>query len=269
MKADLHIHTTHSDGAFSVAEIIAMARNLDYIAITDHDTFSGAREALAIAPDKPKIIFGIELSTENRDESVHLLGYFPDQGTIAGLEEKLLEQRRHRRTRAEAIRAKLKELFNIEIGFSGYEATESITRGTIASAIIERGYPFTREEIFDRMIGSGRPAYIPSTKLSTKEGIKLIRENGGFVFLAHPVLLRKNDPEEIIRMGVDGIEAVYPVNNKGDEKKYRRLAAEWDLLISGGSDFHILNDSMHGKLGGTPLKGRDLDLFLRALKGAR
>ena len=265
MKADLHIHTTHSDGAYAVPEILEMTRRLDYIAITDHDTFAGAKEAIALSPARPKIIYGIELSTDYRGESVHLLGYFPDPAATGGVEERLLEQRKNRRARADAIRDKLRKLFNIEIDFSAYEGTESITRGTIASAIIERGYPYTREEIFDKMIGSGRPAYIPSTKLSTPDGIELIKENGGLVFLAHPVLLQKIEPEEIISMGVDGIEAIYPANNKADEKKFRDLAREWRVLISGGSDFHLLDDNMHGKVGKTTLRGKDLKNFLRAL----
>ena len=99
MKADLHIHTKYSDGIYSVQEIInlAKARNLDVIAITDHDVLKGALEAQAYQNDDLRIIIGMELSTEYNDESIHILGYFPDRlalmlGFIFGNKEALIER---------------------------------------------------------------------------------------------------------------------------------------------------------------------------------
>ncbi|MCK9536202.1 MAG: PHP domain-containing protein [Bacilli bacterium] len=264
MKGDFHIHTVHSDGVYTVTEIIKLAQNLDYIAITDHDTFSGAKEAIK-HPSQLRIIFGVELSTDYYGESVHLLGYFPNPKTTDILEARLIKQQQHRIERAYAIRDRLRSFFNIDFDFDMIKNSDSITRGSIARAIIAEGYPYSRIEIFDKMIGIGRPAYIPSTKLTTEEGIRLIKKCKGLVFLAHPVLLKKTKPEAIIALGIDGIEAIYPANNNADEEKYRGLAHRYGLLVSGGSDFHDFDDGMHGVIGETYLSGNDLLDFIRKM----
>jgi len=260
MKADLHIHTKYSDGAYTVQEILSFTKDLDYIAITDHDTFSGAKEAYNL--NNTKTIVGIELSTDYYGESVHILGYFRNLEDIEALEVLLVNQQQNRINRAKLISQKLKDIFNIEIAFDDISKPESITRGTIADAIISKGYPYSRIEIFSKMLGDGQPAYIPSTKLSTKAGIEVIKVNNGVAFLAHPILLKRTNILDIIKLGIDGIEAIYPLHNKRMEKQYRVLAKEHQLLISGGSDFHDCNDGLHGNIGSSYLSNNDLDKFL-------
>lgn len=269
-KADLHMHTTYSDGALSFDEVINIAREkgLDYISITDHDTLKGSIEAFKKQEkyDDIKFIIGIELSTESNDESVHILGYFNDDSNLEGLENYLETQRNQRLIRAHKIRNALLEHFNIDLNTDFMNNLLSITRGSIAREIINQGYPYTHKEIFDKMIGQGCPAYFPSTKLQTKHGIKLIHEYGGVAVLAHPCLLKNNHPLDIIKLGVDGIEAIYPSNKDNDEAKFRTYARDNNLFITAGNDFHAFHDGKHGHIGELVLSDRELDKFLEKLE---
>ncbi len=268
MRADLHSHTIYSDGSFTVENLIkrAIERGMDILAITDHDTFNGAKIGFELGPKMGlKVIYGMELSTNRNDESIHILCYFskPQENNI--LIETLENQRKNRKTRAHQICDLLKEHFNIELNRSFIEKRESLTRGTIGDELLKQGFVETKKEAFSKMIGSKCPAYVPSTKISTEEGIKLIKEVGGLCVLAHPCLYNKNDIEELIKLGVDGIEAVYP-NNEDKEAKYRDLAKKYNILVTGGSDFHMDSDYRHGNVGTSYIKDEDLRRFLRVLE---
>jgi predicted metal-dependent phosphoesterase TrpH len=264
LLGDFHIHSTFSDGVYSVEEVLALAkkRNLSYLAITDHDVLAGSLIAKSLETDELRVFVGIELSTEYREESIHILGYFPSPNNLQGLEDYLLKQREARRIRALRIKELLLKHFDIDLNMDFTEDMPSITRGAIAQAIVSQGFPYSKEEIFARMIGQGCPAYLPSTKLDTVAGIRLLKEYGALTVLAHPVLIRKSNPEEIVNMGVDGIEAIYPVNTKEDTEKFLRLAASKGLFVTAGSDFHSFNDHKHGNLGEHYLEGRNLEIFL-------
>lgn len=265
MKADLHTHTNFSDGKYSVGELMdfAIYNHLDIISITDHDTFDGVK--LASTLDKNiKLIYGIELSTFRNDESVHILGYFKTLKNIEIMEPILHEQLSKRKNRANQILELLKLHFNIDLNPDFIKNTESITRGSIAREIIKQGYPYTNREIFDKMIGDGCPAYIPSSKLDTRSGIKLIKDCGGLAVLAHPMELKKNDRVDIINLGIDGIEAIY-ATHRDQEGIYRELAKKYNLFITGGTDFHYFNDGRHGNIGSTTINGEDLEIFLKVL----
>ncbi|HHU56380.1 MAG TPA: PHP domain-containing protein [Acholeplasmataceae bacterium] len=265
MKADLHIHTTYSDGKFTVEEVInlAISRNLDLISITDHDTFEGVKTALNMKKDL-RIIIGIELSTIRNGENVHILGYFKNQDKIDEMQPILDKQIVRRHERAYKVLEKLKEHFNIDLDPSFIKETESVTRGTIAREIIKQGYDYTNRIIFKYMIGEGCPAYIPSSKIETEIGIKMIKECGGLAVLAHPMHLEHNDPQDIINYGLDGIEAIYPFK-EDQEEKYRKLAEKNNIFITAGSDFHDFNDGRHGNIGDKYLIGDDLNKFLSVL----
>lgn len=267
MKADLHIHTRYSDGIYTVPEIIKMAKEkgLYAIAVTDHDVLKGSLEAEKTAPGDLRIVVGLELSTEYNGESVHILGYFPGRDGLEAFDAFLEKQRENRLERAYKIKAKLLEHFNIDLNMDFSKNVSSVTRGTIAQEIIRQGYPYTKEEIFAKMIGNGCPAYLPSTKVNPKFGIKMIHEYGGLAVLAHPVLVKNSPVEEIIAFGIDGIEAIYPANNTGDEERFRRLAKQKGLFITAGSDFHSPNDLKHGNLGEFFIKDRELEIFLNKL----
>lgn len=267
MKADLHSHTTYSDGVLSVDEIInlAISLGLDYLSITDHDCLDGSIEAIKLTKNRPlKIIPGIELSTFHNNENIHILGYFKSNFDANFLENFLETQRVMRLERARKIIKKLHDL-GIVVNPSKLDKIKSITRGSIAQLIVESGYYYSKQEIFDKFLGDGAPAYLPSTDLPTEEGIKLLKSAGAITVLAHPVNIKNTPILDFIEMGVDGIEAIYPINSEADTHKFLELARNHNLIVTGGSDFHRFNDYKHGHLGSSVLKDKQLVRFLNTL----
>lgn len=267
MKADLHSHTTFSDGLLTVDELIDRAINnkVDVLAITDHDCVDGSEQAFYTTKDI-KIIYGVELSTDRNSESVHILGYFKQPLKDGPLINALQKQRENRTKRALKILELLDEHFNIKLDNKFIYEIDSVTRGTIANEIIKQGYNYNKKHIFDYMLGNGCKAYIPSTKMTTEYGIKLIHESGGIAVVAHPCLYKKNNVYDIIKLGIDGIEGRYP-SKLNDEKMYRRFVNNNKLLFTAGSDFHHPNDSGHGEVGQCTIEGKDLEKFLEVLYG--
>lgn len=255
-KCDLHIHSICSDGRFTPKEIVHMAKkaNLNYLSLTDHDTLTGIDEALNEA-EKIGINFipGIELSTEYNKESIHVLGFFNKQDyRYSELHTILNDFKEKRINRAHKIVNNLKKYHNIEIDINKVlsNGRDTIARPHIAKAIIDAGYPYNHDYIFNNFIGNNCPAYIPSTKLSTKEGITLLKRFGAIVFLAHPVLVKKNSMEDLLDLGFDGLEGVYYKNTEKDTENFLKLAKDRNLYISCGSDCHgIPNDKGHGNVG--------------------
>ncbi|MDV4152663.1 PHP domain-containing protein [Clostridium sp. AL.422] len=255
-KCDLHTHSICSDGRFKPSEIIEMAkkRNLNYISLTDHDTLTGINEAIE-ASEKLNINFipGIELSTEYNGESIHVLGFFNKKNYNNPKLNNVLDELKEKRiSRAYKIVENLKKLHNIELDINKVlsNGKDTIARPHIAKAIIDAGYNYDHEYIFKNFIGNNCPAYVPSTKLSTIDGIKLLKEFNALVFLAHPILVKKTPIEELINLGFDGIEAIYYRNTESDTNNLLKLAKEKNLYISCGSDCHgIPNDMSHGNVG--------------------
>lgn len=256
VKCDFHIHTSASDGLLSPAQIVkrAVNNNVQYLAITDHDTLGGIDEAISESlKHNIKIIPGIELSTQHNHESIHILGFFKN-GIYNNSEliEELEKIKNHRVLRAKEIISKLKKEFNIEISFENVvrDSKDTIARPHIAQAILDAGYNYTFDEVFDHLIGNGCRAYAPTLKLSTIDGINLLKKYNALVFLAHPKLIKNTAINELMNMNFDGIEAIYFQNSEEENSYYINLAKEHDLLISCGSDFHgIENDTRHGDIG--------------------
>lgn len=269
MKGDFHMHTTFSDGALTVDEVLALAKEkgLDIISITDHDELEGSIFAKKIADKYDiKTIVGFEFSTTFKDESIHILAYFKSLDYIDQLLKLLKVQREKRLHRAYEIKNRLKKFFNIDLDMTNLFKINSITRGSIANEIIKQGNNYTKQEIFKKMIGDDCPAYIPSSKIDTSYGIKLIKDCGGIAVLAHPINLKKVTPEEVIAFGIDGIEAIYPANQENDTLRYKSLAKKYNLFITAGSDFHSMNDHKHGNIGDIWIEDGDLNNFLKKME---
>ena len=268
MRADLHSHTIYSDGVLTPLELIERAKNnnIDVLAITDHDGFMGSKIGYELANELGiKVIYGMELSTESNNESIHILCYFSKPNDDNELFKLMETQRLNRKKRAYEIVKLLKMHFGICLDTKFIEDKYSVTRGTIADEIVKQGFALNKKEVFTKMIGDDCPCFLPSTKLSTRDGIKLIKENGGLCILAHPCLYKKNNIEDLIKLGVDGLECVYPrIENK--EQKFRDLATKYNILVTGGSDFHQPHDYNHGDVGDSFIKDLDLRKFLRVLE---
>ena len=245
MKYDLHTHTRFSDGELDVAGNVerAIGLGLDGIAITDHDGVD-SWEVIDSNKFKIPVIKGVELSTFYNDTSVHVLGYYKnDGGDYSKLASFLKMLRKEREGRVLKIIDLLKQ-FDIEITYDEVAkyADGSIGRPHIAQAIIAR-YPdrgYTNENIFERFIGNGKPAYVPTHKLDTRDAIKLLHDNHCIAVLAHPLLIKpeKLNYKDLMKEEFDGIEVFYPYSNKAKCKMVLKFAKGKGWLITGGSDFH-------------------------------
>ena len=270
IKCDFHTHSTSSDGAFKPSEVVEKSfnRGVKYLALTDHDTLTGIEEAKNKALELGlNFIPGVELSTTHNKESVHILGFFKgDDYKSPALNNFLSELKRKRIERAKEICARLKRFYNIEIRVEDVlkNGKDTIARPHIAKTIVEAGYPYDFTYIFDNFIGDDCDGFVPANKITTEEGIKLLKEHNATVFLAHPVLLKKNAVEDLIPLGFDGIEAIYPLNTEEDTKNLINIAKNNNVLISCGSDSHGLEDTdkKHGILGSMEMDDNFANAFV-------
>ncbi|MBN1398597.1 MAG: PHP domain-containing protein [Bacteroidetes bacterium] len=242
-RADLHLHTTYSDGARTPKEIVqrAHAANLSVIAITDHDNVGGIDEAVEEGKSFGiEVVTGVELSVALNDKDIHLLAFFFDHN-----DKKLLDYlsffRYERLKRAERIVQKLNDI-NIPLKLDAVldqAGVGSVGRPHIASALMEEGLTGTYHEAFLRYIGAGAPAYERKYQLSPVEATQLITQAGGLSFLAHPGKYTTDlELSTLIKSGLDGIEVVHPSHNEARQEFYRGVVDQYFLLECGGSDYH-------------------------------
>lgn len=244
---DLHSHSTVSDGSERPEVVVrkAAAAGVRYLALTDHDGTGGLDEAQAAAAAMYdfELIPGIELSAE---EGIHVLGYFltysnPElQATLAHLQQ-------GREGRAQEMLERLAGL-GMPLDFERVRriADGAIGRPHVARAMLERGYVQTFGEAFDRWLGMGQPAYIPSEKLTAAQAIDMIRRVGGVASWAHPEWpdgpQRYRPTEDTLRQlveaGLQGIEVYYADHPPEMAERFMALACQFDLVPTGGSDYH-------------------------------
>ena len=255
---DLHTHSTFSDGTKSPKELleIAIEKNLAAIALTDHDTLDGIDEALLACKKLNEskehesidsltneshpieLIPGVEVSTHWDKCEVHIVGLFVDQHNKEFLDF-LAIQRNSRVNRNIQV---CKNFTDIGIPLT-YETMLEL----YPDAVITRAHLGDRNEAFDRYLNPGKPAYVSRQKVDPKEAIKYIHGAGGIAILAHPILYHLGDVAlnklvlELKEAGLDGIEALYSTYKPADERQIREIAAKYDLLLSGGSDYHGSN----------------------------
>ncbi len=273
MRADLHMHTTDSDGKLSPEELFDLAKEkgLDVIAITDHDVCKNVEEKKALAKARGiTYIPGIELSTLHNHKSVHVLGYFKDDNHQAPAMKAYYKNiKKGREERAKTFVKNLKTYHNIEISYARIMTISSgiIARPHIARAIQEKYPQYSHDDIFEHFIGDDCKAYVPSTELSTQDGIDLLKAHHALVILAHPKLLKKTIHDTVLNYPFDGIEAIYGLNTEKETLFYKKQAKKRNWLITAGSDYHgINNDTSHKMLGAVSLEGDDLATFLAHLK---
>jgi len=252
---DLHIHTTASDGTFTPAEILELAQGLKLgaIAITDHDTTEGARQAIdAGIPGEMGFLTGVEISAERPSffpgkGSCHILGYRIDLENRA-LNETLLKLQSARKDRNPRILKRLQELgFDLTMEDIRQVAGPKgqIGRPHFAQVMADRGFVATYSAAFEDYLATDKPAYVDKYRVPCSRAIELIRGAGGIPVLAHPALLgtpagrlENNAVRKLQKMGLIGIEAYYTEHTTAQRDHYLALAGRYGLLVTGGSDFH-------------------------------
>lgn len=241
-RADLHCHTTCSDGSYSPQDLVLYAKQigLSAIAITDHDTMEAYKTAVGKAQEVGLILgTGIEFSCTFKDVSVHILGYdfLLDDGPMTQLCQQH-EQRRLKRNR-EILKQLAKQNMPIQEEELFAKADKSIGRPHIAQIMVEKGYVPTIKHAFQHYLGDGKSAYVRGDPFSVIETIDILHQAQAKAFLAHPHLIdRRSIVKALLELPFDGIECYYGTFLADQEKKWIELAKEKKLLISGGSDFH-------------------------------
>jgi 3',5'-nucleoside bisphosphate phosphatase len=244
----LHTHTNASDGELAPPELVALAieRGLDVIAVADHDTTNGLEAALdAARSTKLEVIPAVELSADVEDAEVHVLGYF-----VNWLDEDfqlMLEKFRDARFgRAEKMTRKLTEL-GAPISFERVKeiaGDASLGRPHVAQALVEAGHATDVKQAFDKYIGRNGPAYVERFRLTPQDAVALILRAGGVPVLAHPRDVT-NWVEPLVKAGLIGLEVHYLAYDDSARAQLSRLAKQYGLLATGGSDFHGLNKMGH------------------------
>lgn len=242
-KADLHIHTTASDGRSTPRQILerAQSHNLEVISITDHDTIQGYQQAAKIADEfDVRLLSGVEITADFNGRECHLLAYCfePDNPNIKQL---IAQHYKSRLARAKWIVNELsKEGLDVDIEEVRAEANGSnIGRPHIASVLINKGYVASFKEAFIRYLSDQSLGNIYNQYYSHKEVIAAVKEAGGAIVVAHPAnLYSKEELEELVEAGIDGIEYMHPSHDYSRQKQVEKFADDHNLLKTGGSDFH-------------------------------
>jgi predicted metal-dependent phosphoesterase TrpH len=249
-QADLHVHSTASDGRLTPAEVVqeAARRGLKFMSLTDHDTVDGIAPALVAAKSFPglKLIPGVEISTDIPQGEAHVLGYFIDY-TGRELIAKLAQFRNSRLGRARGMVAKLDKL-GVHLDWQRIEqiaGSSVMGRPHIARAMLEKGYINSFKQAFTNYIGRDGPAYVERDKLTPAEAVALIIKARGVAVLAHPFTV--NEPEALIielkAAGLAGIETYYNNYTAEDISRLLTIAKKHNLIATGGSDYHGLDSS--------------------------
>lgn len=245
-QCDLHLHSTCSDGTLTPEQLMRRAHEngVRVLALTDHDTTSGVMDAMQLGVQMGiRVIPGIEVSSEHKDGSVHVLGYWANADRVLhdqAFQEFLNSMVNQRLERAKLMLSKLAgEGVHIELAKVQELADGVIGRPHVAEALKNAGYVDEIEDAFRKYLRYGRPAYVESTQtLPPEAAVAMIKKLGGLAVFAHPWCYRGNVHkvlQSMIEAGLDGMEVFkYPDN----VKKFSSLCQRHNLIMTGGSDFH-------------------------------
>jgi len=256
-QIDLHIHSTASDGRHDPEEIVRRAAvlGLNVISLADHDSVDGIAPALEAAKNFPrlKVLPCVEVSTDVDHGEVHILGYFIDY-TNQELKAALARFRVSREGRAQGMIAKLASL-GIHVSWPRVQEIAgdgSVGRPHIAQAMLEKGYITSIKEAFDKYIARDGPAYVVREKMTPTEAVALILRTNGLPVMAHPFTVP--DPEAMITelktAGLVGVEAYYNSYTAEEINGLLSLADRHNLIVTGGTDYHGLDDNNETMMGG-------------------
>ncbi len=243
MHADLHLHTRHSDGTYTPAELVEAARGhaLSLIALTDHDTVEGCAEVEAAARAAGiGFVPGTEITAEIGGRELHILGYMLDLGDPTLLAELAAAQEvRQNRVRAMVARLRARGVPISEEAVLEMAQCKAPGRPHVARALVQVGHCSSVDEAFERYLKKDRPGWVPKRKISAARAVELIHGAGGLAVMAHPGLNHDDGMvERLTRLGIDGLECFHPKHGPGATAKYQAMAERLGLLVTGGSDCH-------------------------------
>lgn len=269
--ADLHTHTTCSDGALSPEELVQKAseRGIRVLAVTDHDTVAGV-QAAGEAADEWGLTFvpGVELSVTIADAEVHLLAYNldPSHEELRDHLEFMAGQRKERARRIiELLRKEGVDVYDEELA-STVSSNASVGRPHVATALVRGGYVETVREAFDQYLARGRPGFVEKPDVPAAEILSIVHDAGGVGVLAHPGHWTSSDHiRQLIEVGLDGIETTHPSHDSSLQQYYQRLARGYGVLETGGSDYHGWSDDEEEDLGGIGLPREQWERFWEAV----
>ena len=252
---DLHAHTDASDGSLPPSDLISMAHKigLSALAITDHETFAGFETARSAAGEFGlDLLRGIELNTSVAvpntvgRRTLHLLAYFPAGEPSLSFQEWIASQQEQRRERNRNLAERLQQQ-GIQITLAEVEARGRSVAGRphFARILVEKGYATDIADAFQRFIGEDAPAFVERISPSTQDAIEIVRLGGGVPVIAHPVRLslsKRREERQLFEAlkdaGLAGLEVIHSDQPAGLQEYYGQVAAELNLLPTGGSDFH-------------------------------
>lgn len=278
MKADLHIHSTGSDGRHSLDYLLESysKKNFDIVAITDHYAVSHALRDDNVLKTKEekyniKIVIGMEAVSEVNNEWIDLLCYFNKNSDFS---EKINNYLYGQTIFIKDLNNKIKKIMkekNIDIPNIDYSLLDPYSYTPILMEIVKRtnlSLKETRREFFTYMKGLGIPK---EYQLTTEELIEEVHKSKGLIFMAHPLQFKNDTILKAIQLGIDGIEAIYPSYNENQRNHLISLAKEHNILYSAGSDFHcsIVDNKKHGEIGSVALTGKPLKEFIAKLTGVK
>ncbi|MCX8053117.1 MAG: PHP domain-containing protein [Armatimonadetes bacterium] len=254
-RADLHVHTTASDGALKPTQVVEAAAQMGLAAvgIADHDTVDGVAEALA-AGDRLgiEVVPAIEISAVHNETEVHILGYFIDHEHPELLEQmRILKEGREERGR---LMVEKLNAIGVKVDFERVREIAqggAVGRPHVARAICEIGAASSIDAAFGRFLQVGAPAYVPRIKVSPVQAVELVTKVGGVACCAHVGKLKRDDLVlELTKHGLAAIEVYHPDHSKAISRFYLRFAERLGLIATGGSDAHCIPGKLSIGIGG-------------------
>jgi 3',5'-nucleoside bisphosphate phosphatase len=243
-KADLHIHTTASDGTCEPAEIVefAKSKSLNTISITDHDTIDGYFKAIEAARHHSiRLIPGVEITALNNDREIHVLAYCFDPENLE-FKTFLKKQRMARLNRMREILDYLSRKEGIDLSLDEVKAqarSNNVGRPHVAQLLVKKKIVSSIAEAFIRYLGQPLIEQIQITYAGLRDVVEVVADAGGATSLAHPgPLYSMDEVKKLFEYGIDGIECIHPGHSFSDQKKFTEFAESRNLLITGGSDYH-------------------------------
>jgi predicted metal-dependent phosphoesterase TrpH len=240
---DFHSHTTESDGTLAPSDVVGLMRKrgVEIFSITDHDAL-GAYGKLGDDVGTAHVVPGIELNTTYKGNEVHVLGYgFPESSTA--IEEAIATNRHERDMRAVRMVEQLQKAgYDLDMDAVRAEAAHEGTalgRPHVARALIRAGIAKDIDTAFREMLVPGKPGYVPQLYMSPQQAVQLIAKAGGVPVLAHPGRLKDEAIiEELVDVGLVGLEVFYGTHDANQTAHYRDVASGFGLVMTAGSDFH-------------------------------